>query len=204
MPENRIGKKYGRLVVIAKSPRSWKKKTYWECLCDCGKVCAPRSDALSSGASQSCGCRQKEIAKKLGGWNASNRANRTTTYSAWQHMKSRCSNPKNPDFKHYGGRGIEVCSRWLNSFESFLNDMGKRPEGLSLDRKNTNGGYSPENCRWATAVEQNRNRRHSIFIPTAQGAFPLAEFAERNKMSYKDAYQQLRDGRLFCVRPNVE
>jgi len=82
------------------------------------------------------------------------------TYISWYGMKYRCSNPKNSRYKDYGGRGISVCERWL-SFTNFLADMGERPEGMTIDRKNVNGNYEPSNCRWATPIEQSANKRHS-------------------------------------------
>lgn len=87
---------------------------------------------------------------------------RTPTYSSWQHMKDRCNNPNNTHYNYYGGRGIKVCKRWLDSekgFINFLEDMGERPQGLTLDRIDVNGNYDPSNCKWATRKKQRINQR---------------------------------------------
>lgn len=83
----------------------------------------------------------------------------TPTFISWCVMKSRCLNPNATAYNRYGGRGIRVCKRWLRSFKNFLEDMGERPTGKSLDRRKTTGNYTPKNCRWATPKEQANNRR---------------------------------------------
>lgn len=81
------------------------------------------------------------------------------TYSTWLGMKNRCSNPNNNGYKYYGGKGVRVCDRWKESFENFLNDMGTKPVGMSIDRIDSNGDYEPSNCKWSTREEQNKNRK---------------------------------------------
>ncbi len=92
---------------------------------------------------------------------------KTPEYRTWCSMKSRCKYPAHVSWKDYGGRGIQVCERWLHSFENFLADMGKRPPGTSIDRwPNNDGNYQPGNCRWATSLQQNRNRRRKVVAPS--------------------------------------
>ena len=108
-------------------------------------------------------------------------------------MRQRCSNSNNKDWNHYGGRGITVCERWL-SFENFLADMGPKPPGLSLERIDNDGNYEPGNCKWATNLEQMRNRRCSIYLTISGERLPLIEWARRYGVRYGTAHRRFRKG----------
>lgn len=168
------GQRFGRLVAIGPTPhRSTNREVLWLCRCDCGTTIERVGRNLKRGTAKSCGCLQKEIVADLAKTNNRTHGHttlgrRSGTYSAWSEMIARCTNPKKKMFRYYGGRGVKVCDRWLNSFENFLADMGARPPGrnhtgkrsfYSLDRIINNGNYEPGNCRWATWKEQCANRR---------------------------------------------
>lgn len=151
---NRVGMVYGRLTVASRESNRG-TRAYWRCNCSCGGVAISSSSDLVTGHIRSCGCLNRETRAtnpRTHGYN------RTPTYVVWSNMHARCNNDKRPDFKNYGGRGITVCERW-REFANFLADMGEKPPCLSLDRRDNNGHYGPNNCRWATASEQRRNQR---------------------------------------------
>lgn len=153
---NLLGKCYGMLTVTG--PRTVRnKRTYWECTCECGVVCLIDAYHLKYDQ-KSCGClRKKNIKNKTHGHTSTGK--QSVEYRTWAHMKSRCYNPKTPDFKYYGARGITVCDEWLHDFQKFFDHVGYRPSlKHSIDRINNNGNYEPGNVRWATTYQQCHNR----------------------------------------------
>lgn len=176
------GQRFGKLLAISPSENSvsenGRKRSQWLCRCDCGNECLVKTDHLRAGLTRSCGCYAKE-----------NNANRThgltgtRIYVEWTSMKSRCYNVKNSAYGRYGGRGIKVCEEWANSFENFYRWATENGynDSLTIERKNVDGDYSPENCCWITKKEQARNRRKSIRVVSEDGTEELAmDVASRN------------------------
>lgn len=159
---NLVGQRFGELTVLS-FHSSDGQNAFWVCSCSCGKVSRPiRATCLLRGTTSSCGCLQKKLVSARFKGNAARLTHgfsKTLTYRSWIQMIQRCTNPKAPNWKYYGGRGINVCDRWL-SLHNFLADMGPRPSGKSIDRfPDNDGNYEPGNCRWATQSEQMLNTR---------------------------------------------
>lgn len=202
---NKIGQRFGRLLVIGESPRSQeivgggRRRSYWDAKCDCGGTITTRWDALSSGRARSCGCLNTETRANQCRARATHGKSRSRVYRSWLHMRERCTDPNDKRWAHYGGRGITYCDRW-ESFDNFLADMGEPPEGKTLERKNNNLGYSPENCIWATHLEQSRNRSNSVRVITSDGLVPLQEYADSKGLTYGGALSRVRLYGLPAVR----
>jgi hypothetical protein len=155
------GKKFGRLTAIARDFSTDK----WKCVCECGKVHMARSGNLRNGTVSSCGCLGRENSVRMGR-NLGQKAKRhgesgSRIHGIWCHMKTRCLCDTSQAYSYYGGRGIKVCQEWIDSYESFRDWAlaNGYTDKLELDRRDTNDDYCPENCRWATRVQQMRNTR---------------------------------------------
>lgn len=153
-----LGRRFGKLVVVGTATRGKSNKVRWLCVCDCGEEAVVLSNYLRRGDTKSCGCIAPQRCKTKG-------ASSLPEYKSWQGMKSRCYRIKNTKYKSYGGRGISVCPEWVDSFDRFYEDMGKKPTPLhTIDRIDNDGDYTPDNCRWATRREQSRNTQRSRFL----------------------------------------
>lgn len=163
--EDLTGRRFGKLVVVgfagvARKPNGHTRKM-WSCRCDCGEGATSAGEDMKSGHTTSCGCVIPEASRRSA---TTHGLSSTPLYHVWSTMLARCQNRRNKAYKHYGGRGIAVCDRWL-SFNNFYDDMsaGYCP-GVWLDRVNNNGAYCRENCRWATPRQQNNNRRDNAML----------------------------------------
>jgi len=185
------GKRFGKLVVI-KDVGVNKQGTYmWLCKCDCGNEKIVKGASLKYGSTNSCGCGIIESIIKT---HTKHGSVNSVEYSTWEGMKARCYNKNTPRYSEYGGRGISVCERWINSFENFLSDMGERPSNKhSLDRfPDNNGNYEPSNCRWATDFQQLRNTRRNVWIEYNGEKFVLTDLAKKLNIHYVTLRYQLR------------
>lgn len=181
------GHVYGDLTVIDYYGKK-KMRSYWACKCACGNYKVILRKSLVDGLTTSCGCAQKKAVTRHGLF-------KTPEYKIWRGMQDRCYLEKSANYHNYGGRGIKVCDRWLESIDNFVADMGIRPSPkYSLDRIDVNGDYSPENCRWADDKTQNRNRRDNLHITIRGDKMTIAEAVERYSLPRHIITWRMRQG----------
>jgi hypothetical protein len=191
----RISEPVRKLMGYSKEgwKRTWAFAMY---RCDCGNEF--EMQCRSEGKTKSCGCLARESARKLLTGNQhrvkhghAKRDDHSKTYSSWSCMRGRCEDAKHIEYHRYGARGIKVCERW-SMFENFLADMGDRPEGCSIDRIDPDGNYCPENCRWADAKTQARNRRNSVLLTIGGVTMTAVAWSEQpGATSDKNIYSRL-------------
>lgn len=190
-----LGRRFGNLTAVSYMPGTKSVKAKWLCECDCGQKRFNAVNDLLDGRIQSCGCTKYQrigAAKRTHGHSVGAGASRT--FRIWTNMKSRCFNPKSSSFRHYGGRGITVCDEWRHSFERFLTDMGEAPDGMSIDRIDSNGPYCKDNCRWATQLQQMANTSRTRLVECDGEMVPLSEAARRRGMDVRTLHSRLKSG----------
>src|SRR3990167_2184205 len=156
----KIGDTFHRLTVKRTNGSDKHGKRKWKCRCECGRFCDANSTDLLRGHKKSCGCLRPDSASRR---QRTHGLAGSPTYVTWQGMLNRCRNKNVKSFKDYGALGVKVCARW-SRFENFYADMGERPEGMSLDRKNPFGNYEKRNCKWSTRTEQARDTRGAMAL----------------------------------------
>lgn len=182
---------FGRLTVLHRHPERKDNRTQWVCQCNCEEhnVVVVLVGSLRSGATQSCGCLQKERVVEA---NTTHGLHETLEYRAWAAMKDRCYNEKNEHYRSYGGRGIMVCDEWKENFEAFYRDVGPRPSiQHSIDRRDNDLGYSKENCHWVTQVEQTRNRRTNVYYEYKGQRKILKDWCVALNISFHKTYYRM-------------
>lgn len=162
-----VGQRFNRLIVLERVGVNKHQESLFRCRCDCGSETEATTHNLRRKSIQSCGCLRIDEGRKTGLTAKRHGMHNTPTYITWQHMRYRCANPDDDAYRWYGAKGVEVCDEW-NSFEKFLEDMGERPEGMTLDRINPFGDYEPDNCRWADSETQHQNTRRNYVEVTCQ------------------------------------
>lgn len=184
------GERNNRLTALRRVANKGRQPR-WIFRCECGNEVEAAIGAVRSGAIKSCGCLIGEA----------NRARLlkhghkgTPTYLSWQNAKGRCFNPRNKRYYDYGGRGITMCDRWRDSFEAFLEDMGERPDGTSIDRIDNDGNYEPGNCRWATQGQQSGNIRGRARIEHEGAVYSIKEFATLMNVNFDNLRYRIRAG----------
>lgn len=189
------GMKFGKLTAVSPVASNRHGKVRWLCRCECGGTREVLGNHLRNGSTKSCGClivatnKATGIAKRVHG------ASKTDEHRIWSGMINRCTNRRDPIYERYGARGITVCKRWLKSFVAFLQDMGPRPSPLhTIERVNNDRGYCPSNCRWATRLEQARNRRSTRRLTYNGTTLTMTEWAVKIGMDRGTLWRRLKRG----------
>lgn len=174
-----MGQRFGRLVVVGLSETTRYTYRCWLCRCDCGAMKVISGRYLRTGATQSCGCLRRENASSQQAVRFTKHGlSRSAAYSSWHSMLTRCLDERHSAYHRYAMRGITICASWLR-FEAFYADMGDRPPGTCLERRDNDLGYFKENCTWATMAQQSRNKRNNRFLSHNGQRMIVTDWARR-------------------------
>lgn len=187
-PKDISGMKFGKLTALKAVGKNGKGEYLWECVCDCGNRRTVNVSNLLLGRSTSCGCSR-----------STHGMTNSSLFNVWRSMKERCINPNYPNYKNYGGRGITVCSKWLDSFEAFYQWAihSGYEKGLQIDRTDNEKGYSPDNCRWVTALQNENNRRNNHLMTCDGETHTLAEWSRITGMPSTTIVTRLHRGKTI-------
>lgn len=199
---DRTGERHGRLVVIERGPdhiaTCGQKSVTWRCLCDCGNEILVPAKSLSIGRTHSCGCWQKERSSEANTTHGDSKQDSKyyRLHAIWRGMKARCSNQNTKAFPHYGGRGIKICDEWQDylNFKEWALSNGY-DDSLSIDRINVDGDYEPSNCRWATILQQQRNRKNNQSIDVDGQTVKVVEYADEHNVTTSAIRSRLKSGK---------
>lgn len=189
-PIDMTGHRYGRLEVIELAGRNKHNQRLWRCICDCGKTTEVLGFLLRQEQTQSCGCLQKEA---IGNLNKTHGKSKTQIWNLYRSMMDRCYLKTSHAYPRYGGRGIQVCERW-HSFENFYADMGDKPKGMSLERVDNDGPYSPENVRWASCKDQANNRRSNVILQFQGKSQTMQQWCDELGLKIQTVWARLNRG----------
>lgn len=192
-----VGQRFSLWLVLGGQKIIRNGISFWLCRCDCGTEKLVAQHHLISGATSCCGCRVQGRVREIHGHTArGGHRNATPEYSSWTAMKNRCSDESNSNYHKYGGRGITVCPAWIFSFTAFLRDMGRRPDGKTLERIDVNLGYSKANCTWATPKEQANNKRNTIKVFWRGESLTLSQVAQLESVNRAAIYHRIVKRRM--------
>jgi hypothetical protein len=184
--------KYGRLSIIEEAGQDKHRKRLVKCRCDCGTEVVVNFRSLITGNTKSCGCYHREVIEKV---NVTHGMTYTPLYNTWRGMKERCLSSKNINYKNYGARGITVCEEWMpfDGFMKWAQATGYK-DGMTIERKDNNGNYEPDNCTWATMKEQNNHKRSNRVLSYNGRDLTVAQWSAETKISYRTILDRLNSG----------